>query len=89
MIPNDIFIILLIITSMIVKKMFFKKADYRFLIVYFCSLMLVANSVYPFMVAKSHMKVFSLILYFLPIILTLRIYEKNKRTMKEKRMRGI
>jgi uncharacterized membrane protein len=60
-----------------------------FLILHSIAFMLLACVLYPILVKKSGLYIFSTFLFFLPIISTLRLFETNQQKAKERRMREI
>lgn len=60
-----------------------------FLILHAIVFMLLACVLYPILVQKSGLYIFSTFPFFLPIISSLRLFEMNKQKAKERKMREI
>lgn len=60
-----------------------------FLTLHYIVFMIFACVLYPILVKKSGLYIFSTFLFFLPIISTLRLFEINKQKAKERKMRAI
>lgn len=87
--PTIIILAGLLILCVIFYRLSTSYSSKIFLILHSIVFMLFACILYPILVQKSGLYIFSTFPFFLPIISTLRLFEKNKQKAKERKMRAI
>lgn len=84
-------IIITLLGLIILCRVFYKLSAFYsskiFLTLHSITFIILACVLYPLLVRKSGLYIFSTFVFFLPIIFTIRLFEINQQKMKEQKMR--